>query len=144
MTAAMLATPFLEAPADRSGVSRDLAAFFPLLNRLRFLAQGCRAHAKLDLAEACAAIHADRDRSLDAIATSMIRVISQAVDGHVIFLSPGAPQMTFDEEWLMRLLDRATHKDTVSVEFLLRRRVTSQNHHAFRGIVRAVGELLRN
>ncbi|MEM9436396.1 MAG: hypothetical protein AAGA15_05090 [Pseudomonadota bacterium] len=144
MNASMLATPFVETPSGHSGVSRDLADFFPLLNRLRFLAQGCRAQARLDLAAACSAIHADKDKSLDAIATSMIRVVSQAVEGHVIFLAPGAPHMTFDEEWLMRVLDRARERDFVSVEFLLRRRVARQHHHSFRAIIRAVASLLRN
>ena len=143
VSAMMLATPFVEAPADHSGVSRDLALFFPLLNRLRFLAQKCRADARLDLTEACSAIHAERSTSLDRIAESMIRVISQAVEGHVVFLAPGSPHMTFDEEWLVRLLDRGTAKDTVSVEFLLRRRVAPRHHHAFRSIVRAVAALNR-
>ncbi|MEM8592131.1 MAG: hypothetical protein AAGF13_06350 [Pseudomonadota bacterium] len=144
MTASMLATPYLDAPNERAGVSRDLADFFPVLNRLRFLAQTCRAEAKLDIAEACSAIHVDREKSLDVIATSMIRVVSQAVDGHVIFLAPGAPTMTFDEEWLMRVLDRAAERDFLSVEFLLRRRVAARHHHAFRSIVRAAGSLMRN
>ncbi|MEM6729503.1 MAG: hypothetical protein AAF618_13455 [Pseudomonadota bacterium] len=142
MTAAMLATPYIDAPADHSGVSRDLAGLLPLLNRLRFLAQTCRAEAKLDLAEACSAIHADRGRSLDGLATSLIRVVSQAVEEPVFFLAPGARHMTFDEEWLMRVLDRAIARDGASVEFLLRRRVAARNHHAFRSIVRAVGHVL--
>jgi len=74
----------------------------------------------------------------------MIRVVSEAVEGHVVFLAPGAPNMTFDEEWLMRVLDRAANRDALSVEFLLRRRVAPRHHHAFRSIIRAVASLLRN
>ncbi|MEM1232823.1 MAG: hypothetical protein AAGH70_01725 [Pseudomonadota bacterium] len=144
MTASMIATPFLDAPAAHTGVSHDLAAFFPVLNRLRFLAQGCRAEARLDLGAACASIHACRETSLDAAATSMIRVVGEAVEGHVTFLAPGAQHMSFDEEWLMRTLERASARDTISVEFLLRRRVARRNHHAFRAIVRVVAALLPN
>ena len=144
MTASMLATPYASVPLADKAVSDDLARFMPLLNRLRFLATTCRADARLDLASACSAIHVDRERSLDALATAMIRVVSEAIDGHVIFLAPGSPNMTFDEEWLTRLLDRAAQRDTVSVEFLLRRRVPKRNHHAFRSIVRAIGALLRS
>ncbi|MEM9853782.1 MAG: hypothetical protein AAF841_04935 [Pseudomonadota bacterium] len=143
MTAQTLATPFLEEPAENTGVSKDLAQFFPLLNRLRFLAQSCRADARLDLSEACLLIQTDHSRGLDAIATAMIRVVSQAVEGHVVFLCPGSPHMTFDEEWLMRLLDRASRQDTTSVEFLLRRRVCRRHHHAFRSIIRTLGRVLR-
>lgn len=142
MTASMLATPYVDAPAEHAGASRDLAAFFPVLNRLRFLAQCCRAEARLDLGTACATIHACRETSLDAAATSMIRVVSEAVEGHVTFLAPGSRHMSFDEEWLMRTLERASARDSVSVEFLLRRRVAKRNHHAFRAIIRAVAALL--
>lgn len=142
MAAAMLATPFLDAPSAHSGMSSDLAKLLPLLNRLRFLAQTCRSEAKLDLAQACSAIHVDAAKSLDGLATSLIRVISQAVEEPVIFLAPGARHMTFDEEWLLRVLDRAIARDGASVEFLLRRRVAGRNHYAFRSIVRAVGQVL--
>ncbi|MEL6913116.1 MAG: hypothetical protein AAFP13_01315 [Pseudomonadota bacterium] len=143
MSAVLLAAP--QGAPDLAPVSKEpaFAALRPLLNRVRFLAQKCRAEARLDLAVACAAIHACPERSLDAVATSMVRVLAEAVDGHVSFRAPGAVDMSFDEEWLLRLVDRAIARDTVSVEFLLRRRVPRHNHHAFRSIIRAVSGILR-
>ncbi|MEO0484342.1 MAG: hypothetical protein AAF092_00370 [Pseudomonadota bacterium] len=122
----------------------SLTPLLPVLNRLRFLAQTCRATARLDLQEACALIHADRCRERDALAAALIRVLSQVMDRRVVFLSPGAPEMTFDEQWLLRVLACAANRDTPSVEFLLRSRVAPRHHHAFRSIVRAVGALLRS
>lgn len=122
--------------------SDTLTSFQPVLNRLRFLAQGCRISCRLDISEACAIVHADKHKSLDAVATAIIRVLSQAVNGHMTFLSPGSHQMSFDEKWLVRVLDRAAARDTISVEFLLRSRVCRHHHHAFRSLIRAVAPLL--
>ncbi|MEM1099935.1 MAG: hypothetical protein AAGH73_00195 [Pseudomonadota bacterium] len=143
MSAVLLAAP--QSAPDHSPAPEEtaFAALRPLLNRVRFLAQTCRAEARLDLAVACAAIHACPEKSLDAVATSMVRVLSEAVGSHVSFRAPGAADMSFDEEWLLRVVDRAIAKDTMSVEFLLRRRVPARNHHAFRSIVRAVSTILR-
>lgn len=142
MTALMLATPYAATPDIDGAVSSDLSDFFPILNRLRFLAQTCRAEARLDLGTACAMINACSQTSLDTVAKAMIQVVSEAVEGRVTFLAPGSRDMSFDEEWLVRALERASAGDTVSVEFLLRRRVTPRNHHAFRSIIRVVGGLL--
>ena len=142
MTALMLVTPYSTTPDSVGGVSSDLSAFLPILNRLRFLAQSCRANARVDLGTACASIHACPQTSLDTVAKAMIQVVSEAVEGRVTFLAPGSREMSFDEEWLLRALERASAGDTISVEFLLRRRVARRNHHAFRSIIRVVGGLL--
>ena len=100
--------------------------------------------ARLDLFEARTAISPDHARSLDVMATSMIRFLPQALGRSVSLMAPGAKSLTFDEEWLLRLLERSVLKDGVSVEFLLRCQVARGKHHAFRTLVRAVAALLRD
>ncbi|MCH2077276.1 MAG: hypothetical protein MK180_10385 [Rhodobacteraceae bacterium] len=142
MTAVTVALP-AEVLADREpSVAGDLAELLPILNRLRFIAQTCRAQARLDLGTACAAIQASYEASLETAATLMVRVVNEALERRMTFLAPGSKSMSSDEEWLVRLIERALEHDTISVEFLLRRRVPRQNHHAFRSIIRVVAGLI--
>ena len=142
MTAVTLALPEREIPDRQPVVSPDLAEFLPILNRLRFIAQCCRAQARLDLGEACASIHASYEASLEAAATAMVRVVSEATERRMTFLAPGSAAISTDEAWLARLIERSIERDFASVEFLLRQRVPSSKHHAFRSIIRMVAGLI--
>ncbi|MEM7242569.1 MAG: hypothetical protein AAF429_10320 [Pseudomonadota bacterium] len=106
----------------------------PLLNRLRFISAQCRASARLDLFNACSFLAAQREDSLDINAEALVRVINQAIDSKFRFSTPGSNATTFDEDWLLRLIDRLQAEDYDSLNFLYMRRVAREK----RGVLHAL------
>ena len=95
----------------------------PITDKLRFLSAECRASARLDLFEACKVLDTDHEKAIDSYARVLVRVIGQALDKPMEFLSPGSKSRSFDEDWLLRLLDCRMRNDSDSYLFLLMRRV---------------------
>ncbi len=108
---------------DHLQQSDDVAHIVPFLNKLRFLSFECRASARLDLFQACSVLDLDSAKASDNYARILVRVIGQALDKPMEFLAPGSEIRTFDEDWLLRVLDCRMRNDTDSYLFLLMRRV---------------------
>ena len=106
------------APSQAVGPAPD-----PLLSHLRWVALGCRAAARVDLFKACATLALDRDVARQAHAEVLMRSLPQALGRLPVFYRPGVADTSFDEDWLLRIVDRHRASDAGSVAFLLRSRV---------------------
>ncbi|WP_138468980.1 hypothetical protein [Poseidonocella sp. HB161398] len=93
------------------------------LDLIRREAARARTAPHLDFFRACSLLTLDADRAPIVFARALLRVLGQALGQRPVFLRPGSDTTSFDEDWLMRLLDRLESGDHDSVHFLLRRRV---------------------
>ena len=105
------------------------------LNRLRIVALQCRAAARLDLFRACDLLHATADTSATAYAEALVRTLSEGLNKPARFHAPGETELTFDERWLMSVLQAVRCMDRDSVVFLIHRRIRLPARHAFRLIL---------
>ena len=101
-------------------VARDPDARLELL---RTQAARCRTAAHLDLHRACNLLTLDTDRAPILFARALLRTLGQALGKRPIIHRPGATEVSFDESWLLRLIDRLEDGDMDSVTFLLSRRI---------------------
>lgn len=116
----------LDRPVDApsgSGASDALPRQIELLMAIRVTAMECRALGRAELFEACAMLSSNRATARMAYLETLVRCLPQAIGRIPRFHRPGAQELTFDEAWLMRLLDSVVHKDEASYEFLMRSRV---------------------
>lgn len=93
------------------------------LEVLRTQAARCRTAAHLDLHRACNLLTLDPDRAPVVFARALLRTLGQALGKRPIIHRPGASEVSFDESWLLRLIDRLEDGDIDSVTFLLSRRI---------------------
>ena len=104
---------------------------------LRVVSARSNCAARADLFQACAALSADPVRAADTLALALFRGLSGLGGVPKLKLyQPAAPELSFDERWLLAALAAAERDDTDSLAFLLRRRIP---RHAQRNI----GFLLR-
>ena len=94
-----------------------------LLNACRLTAMACRSLGRAELFQACAMLSANRAAARTAYLETLVRCLPQAMGRTPRFHRPGAHELTFDEAWLMRILDAMSRKDGASFEFLLRSRI---------------------
>lgn len=111
-----------------------------LLNRLRWVARRCRASARMDLFEACAVLSTDRDVADTAHAEVLMKGLSQALGKMPVFFRPGVHEISFDEAWLLRVVDALSRDDDASLVFLLRSRVHPSACRNLSYLIRSVSE----
>lgn len=109
-----------------------------LLNHLRTVALACRAAARTDLFEACATLSTDRKVAKSAYAEVLMKCLSQALGATPIMFRPGVTEISFDEAWLLRLVETAQTGDEDSFSFLLRSRVPGHARRNVAGLINAV------
>lgn len=106
---------------------RDASDFSDLqratLRRLRHHAARVRVSPRLDLFHACAQIAPEVEEIGDASITALLRCLGQALGHQPVFHRVDALEVSFDEAWLIQLLDRLAAGDASSAGFLLMRRV---------------------
>ncbi|MEL6523258.1 MAG: hypothetical protein AAFQ66_19955 [Pseudomonadota bacterium] len=85
-----------------------------------------------NLFEACALLHADRNRTFAAHAEALVRCLNEALGCRAIFFRPGTTDISFDEAWLMRLVECERRGDESSISLLLGRRVARENRRLIR------------
>lgn len=112
-----------------------------LLNKLRFLALDCRCNARLDLHKACDLLDPNDQNAAEAYATALIRTFGQALGRSPSIRLPGS-EPSFDESWLIRLIDRAQHNDDDSLSFLLLRHIQEGRRHAFLHLINGLAKRL--
>ncbi|PZO66021.1 MAG: hypothetical protein DI498_08080 [Paracoccus denitrificans] len=95
-----------------------------VLNWLRVLFRSCRAKARLDLFHACSMLAADRSESAQAYADALLRALCAGSPKPIRIHSPGEQAISFDERWLISLLDAVRRDDIHSRDFLLRSRLS--------------------
>lgn len=117
-------------------------ALKPVLNRLRFLAKGCRASARLDLFRACDFLDPDESVVARASATAVVRTLDQATGRVMVLFGPGTPDISHDEAWLLRLIERSKVGDHDSVKFLLNRQVKPERRQVFLHLIQTLANNL--
>lgn len=93
------------------------------LEVLRTQAARCRTAAHLDLHRACNLLTLDRDRAPVVFARALLRTLGQALGKRLVIHRPGSAEVSFDERWLLRVIERLESGDTDSFTFLLSRRI---------------------
>ena len=105
-------------PVKVSAVPND-----PALAMLRLLMRTCRAKARLPVFEACAMLHSAPSQSAQVYADALLRVLSQGLSAPPVVHALSASERSFDENWLMALLQAVRQEDHASATFLLRSRL---------------------
>ncbi|WP_208353858.1 hypothetical protein [Pseudaestuariivita rosea] len=111
-----------------------------ILNHLRFVAAKCRVAARTDLFQACAMLSVDKQTARDTHAHVLMRCLAQAIGKRPVLHAPGTAEVSFDESWLMRLIETAAGQDDDSFQFLLRSRVPAHARRNVAGLVRSISE----
>ena len=94
-----------------------------MLNHLRVVGMKCRAAARADMFEACALLATDKKKARIAHADVLMRCLRAALGKHPHIFTPGTESLSFDEAWLVELIEAAARNDQPSFTFLLRSRV---------------------
>jgi len=115
---------FVAATPSHTAVPDFGSGFSDVLNRLRMSAMECRVAARIDLFEACALLTLEGEDAKRTFVSTLIKCLSEAVHAPIKWYQPGASDLTFDEAWVLRCLISIEAKDTHSLEFLLRSRVS--------------------
>ena len=102
-----------------------------LLTHLRIVGLACRTAARTDLFKACALLTTDTQEAQTAYAETLMRCLPQAIGKRPVVYTPGTQDLSFDEAWLLRLIEAAGREDEPSFTFLLQSRVAP---HARRSI----------
>ncbi|MEL6609634.1 MAG: hypothetical protein AAFO93_12060 [Pseudomonadota bacterium] len=108
------------APGHRKRISPDARH---LLNHLRVVGMGCRASARANLFEACALLTSERGMARTGYVDVLMRCLKEAIGKQPQIFSPGTESLSFDEAWLIELIEAAARGDEASFAFLLQSRV---------------------
>ena len=136
--AALLERPGLDVP-PRHTIPDSMRG---VLNRVRFHASTCRASAYLDLYKACSVIDPTAPDAEDGQIRILLRVMGQALDKQPTFLRPGEQNLSFDESWLIALLQARLDQDDDSFAFLMLRRVALPKRRVFGLLLSGLAEIL--
>ena len=90
---------------------------------LRVLMRQCRAKARMEVVTACALLHQRPSHLAQAYADALLRTLAQALPSGFVVLAPQSLDRSFDESWLMALMDTISRDDHASTTFLLRARL---------------------
>jgi hypothetical protein len=127
-----------------SSTSRTATPVPPELRRIRRAAARARASARLELFGACAMLSADRDVAGRAYLDTLLRTLAQGLGRAPVIFCETCPQTSFDEQWLLALLDSHARDDRDSFAFLLCSRLphTARRHVGFLigGMARSLGD----
>ena len=102
-----------------------------IINKLRFLMISCRIESRISLDEACKLIQVDKEKSARFFAYGILRTLNEAIGKPPVFRLPGEPNLSFDEEWLSRLITSFSKNDHISIKFLLSSRVENINKRSY-------------
>lgn len=129
------------APRHRPDCDAPVSPLPAHLNKLRVLAASCRAQARLDLFRACDMLARDDHMAAEAYASALMRTLGQALGRRPAIRTPGSPP-SFDESWLMRLIERAHARDDDSLAFLILRRIPAAHRHSFLHLINGLARRL--
>lgn len=115
-------------PAPTGAAGEAAATDTALLNRLRLQNLRCRAAARTDLHGLYTQLAAGGDAEPSAFVEALLLTLGQSPGGHGLQLfRPGAPEISFDERWLLSLIAALRRGDEASASFLLQSRIGRQD-----------------
>lgn len=133
---AVLALPVEQRPLSAAPVPRR-----DVLDEVREAAWRSQAQPRIELFEACAMLSRDRSRSQRAFRDALLRTLAEGLDRRPVFYRPQARDLSFDERWLMALIDAVERGDGDSLAFLTASRL---RRHARRQVLFLVSGLVRS
>lgn len=83
----------------------------------------------------------NREQSHAAFRDALLRTLSEGFRRRPIFFVPGTPDTSFDERWLLALIDAVIRDDDPSTRFLAASRIAL---HARRSLIFLVAGLVRH
>ena len=104
---------------------------FSIINKLRFLMISCRMESRISLGEACKLIQVDKKKSAHFFAHCILRTLDEALGKPPVFRLPGDTSLSFDEEWLFKIITSFRKNDQISIKFLLGSRVENLNKRSY-------------
>ena len=102
-----------------------------LLERARACALEVRAYPRLDILRACQLISLDIDLLSSEMLEIFIRSLPQAFGRQIIIHRPGAEQLSWDEKWLLSIIEAVSRADYDSVHFLIESVVKQKHRREF-------------
>jgi len=96
----------------------------------------------VDLQRTCERLLANRSTAASTYAHALALGLAQALGTPPRIGAPDAPDLSFDEAWLMRLLERAQMRDAESVGFLIASRVAPRHRACFAFLVKGLAARL--
>lgn len=130
-------TNFLPEP-DHPVVDAD--ATQQVLHLIRQRADASRSAARLDLFKACAVLSLREEASAYDFADAVARTLEQALGHAPEWHGPEAGSVSFDEIWLLRLVERSIVCDSASVAFLISSRVPQGKRASLAYLVNGLAE----
>ena len=112
-----------------------------MLDGLREAALRAHCARRLELFQACAMLSGDRAQSHAAFRDALLRTLSQGLRRRPVLFRPGVPETSFDERWLLALIDSVIRDDAPSIRFLSASRIAA---HARRSLLFLVAGLARH
>lgn len=98
---------------------------------------------RLDLFKACALLALKDSSTARDYANAVVRTLGQALDKTPELRAPDADGVSFDEHWLLRVLERLRAQDDASVAFLISSRVPQPKRDSVIYLVTGLAETLR-
>ena len=117
--------------------SQDQMAF---INHVRFVKMACRIKPQTDLFHACALLHVEGNKTKEAHSDALVRCLPEALGTSVRLHAPRVTELSFDEQWLLRMASAIAQDDEPSVGFLLRSRVAPEHRRLIRFLVGRISE----
>lgn len=107
-----------------------------LLAQLRFVACTCRAGARVNPSCDCTAPGAGMKQCLGAL----VAIAPHATGRHLTFYRPGEAEVSFDESWVLALVEAAARGDGDSLRFLVIRHVARASRARIALLARRIAE----
>ena len=131
-----------QSTGEYSGFRRELTqSQYAELEFLRQVYLDCRAKPSSDLFSACDLLAFESDLAKASYAEALIRSLPQILDKKPVVMRPGYDFVSFDEAWLMSLIQACQEEDDDSMAFLVVSRVDPVNR---RNAVFLASNLSRN
>tara|TARA_B100000900_G_scaffold410565_1_gene428578 strand:- start:113 stop:484 length:372 start_codon:yes stop_codon:yes gene_type:complete len=102
-----------------------------LLERARACALEVRAYPRLDILKACQLISLDIDLLSSEMLEIFIRSLPQAFGRQVIIHRPETQELSWDEKWLLSIIEAVSRADYDSVHFLIETVVKRKHRREF-------------
>tara|TARA_Y100000287_G_scaffold51252_1_gene40080 strand:- start:680 stop:997 length:318 start_codon:yes stop_codon:yes gene_type:complete len=90
-----------------------------------------RAYPRLDILKACQLISLDIDLLSSEMLEIFIRSLPEAFGRQVVIHNPGTKQLSWDEKWLLSIIEAVSRADYDSVHFLIRSAVKQKHRREF-------------
>lgn len=133
------ALPTLPLPAS---MPRRPQPWEPALDALRAVAARSRLDPRSDIEATCQLLRSDPEQAAEAYARALFRTVAHATGRPLRFHRPRVAAVTFDEAWVMRLLDSLRMGDLDSALFCIGSQIPRERQALVRFLAGRLAERL--